>query len=125
MKYFILISSVFISVLSYGQVEFRTVSGCSIDDYVVADTISSIAFSGGSYTPKCLKILIGSEVTVSASKRHPLFSQGVNPLNPITATETTKSFEFNDPGFFGYFCDKHGDASGSGMAGSIWVVESL
>lgn len=114
-----------LSTLCYGQQEFQTISGCAMEDYVEADMMSSIAFSGRSYTPKCLKVLVGSEVTISASKNHPLLSQGKNPLNPIFETESTQAFMFNDTGFFGYFCDRHGNAQGEGMAGSIWVVEAF
>lgn len=107
-----------------GAQDFQVVSNCAESDYVMADVESSIQFQGMGYTPKCLKVAVGSTVTIAASGHHPLAPQP-QAGNPIGETEQTQAFTFNQAGFFGYFCDRHGDANGNGMAGTIWVVESL
>ena len=99
------------------------ISQCHDEDFVLGDSTSSIAIQGRSYTPRCLKILAGSSVTIVASKRHPLSPQTGNLKNPIHPTETTESFVFHQPGHFGYFCTDHGSPDGRGMAGEILVVE--
>ena len=112
------------SGLATAQTLPAEVSGCSEADYVVADLESSVAVQGFSYTPRCLKVVVGSQVTIAASGHHPLAPQAQGN-NPIMETENTQTYEFNEPGVFGYFCTRHGDEDGTGMAGSIWVVEGL
>jgi plastocyanin len=96
---------------------------CMDADFVDADTQSSIAFQGRSYTPRCLRVLAGSEVTIAASRRHPLAPQIGNDKNPIRFTESTETYVFDEPGRYGYFCTDHGTQDGRGMAGEIIVVE--
>ncbi|MCB0378579.1 MAG: hypothetical protein KDD33_08815 [Bdellovibrionales bacterium] len=113
-----------IGVLLCAQVgqAFEVIAGCQEQDYVEGDLSASVATMGRSYTPKCLKVVVGSEVSISASQHHPLA-----PLpgdgNPIPSTEQTASVLFENPGVFGYFCTRHGDTDGTGMAGAIWVIE--
>jgi plastocyanin len=102
----------------------QTVSGCQEQDYVLADQVASIAINGRGYTPRCLKVRVGTQVTISASSHHPLAPQA-QALNPIPDSESTVTVEFLEPGTFGYFCVAHGNDQGEGMAGSILVVEEL
>jgi plastocyanin len=106
-------------------------AGCAEQDYVtLAGPSVTIEVQGSGYSPACLKIKKGTEVTIPASKKHPL--QGARDFggvaNPITSNEgehlRDQVVSLNDVGFYGYYCTKHGDAeSGDGMAGMIWVVE--
>ncbi len=119
---------VFIILLISHQVKaqngFNLVSGCQPDDYVLADIQGAVGIQGHSYTPKCLKVLKGSTITITANKKHPLAPQN-KMNNPIQQTESTKSYTFDQTGVYGYFCIDHGDSNGNGMAGTIWVVESF
>lgn len=101
------------------------ISGCQAEDYVILDVETPmIETSGFSYTPKCLKILVGTQVMLSASRHHPLAPQA-QENNPITASQSPVTITFEQPGVFGYFCERHGNATGQGMAGAIQVVNSF
>jgi plastocyanin len=110
-----------------GASSFASVQPCASEsDYTAGTTIS---FSTGFvYTPKCLKVTAGTSVTFEgAFGSHPLSpsqSRGNTTDNPIevTNTGTSKSFTFDKPGVYAYFCEFHGSGDdGSGMAGAIWV----
>lgn len=121
-KMILVIMGLFLSQLTLAQQSFQVISHCQEADYMLADLVSSVSIQGMSYTPKCIQVKVGSRVTITASKRHPLAPQAQSG-NPIKATERTQEYTFSEAGFFGYYCDKHGDASGEGMAGAVWVVE--
>lgn len=106
----------------------EVVSGCQEADYVLVDkTKATVGISDG-YTPRCLKVKVGTAVSIEASRRHPLMAQrdiaGVaNPFAADGESESTLTHTLSKPGYYGYFCTNHGDESGSGMAGSIQVVQ--
>lgn len=98
--------------------------GCEDQDYMVGDSEASIAINGRGYTPRCLIVVVGSQVTIAASSRHPLAPQTTSN-NPIPAATEPVTVQFTEPGEYGFFCTDHGDGHGEGMAGSIRAVESL
>ncbi|MEZ4295034.1 MAG: plastocyanin/azurin family copper-binding protein [Polyangiaceae bacterium] len=93
-----------------------------------ADATTTVASSGLSYSPKCIKIKAGSSVKFSSSfASHPLvggeFVNGAkqpdaNSPIPSTNMGTEITVTFPDAGDFGYYCDFH---AGSGMVGAVFV----
>jgi len=110
-------------------IPFVEVAGCKESDYVDGTLDASVGTTGASYTPRCLRLKIGSNLNIAASNSHPL--QGMSAINGVenpffkmgNSHNTPQSRTLNTVGFFGYFCTRHGDASGNGMAGAIQVVE--
>jgi len=114
------------------QIPFMAVNPCNSEDaYTTAG--DTIAYGGPNltFTPKCLKVAAGSQVTfVPATSSdsfsgHPLMHslRGTLP-SPITETTTgaMKTFTLATPGFYAYYCEFHGSADdGNFMAGVIWV----
>jgi plastocyanin len=100
-------------------------AGCAdYTDATATDAARTITFSGGSYTPKCLKLRQGQAVTFSGTfSSHPL-EQSCGPVGAIAAVNAgkTATYTLGAAGDYGYFCNFHGDATGSGMSGSIRVV---
>ena len=72
------------------------------------------------YSPRCLRVRAGQQVTFSGDLTdHPL-QQACGPVaNAITGSAATT---FTVPGVYGYWCTDHGSSGGSGMAGAIEVV---
>ena len=104
-------------------------SGCTtFTDLTAPAANRTINFPGSNdrYSPPCIRIRFGQSVTFQGGDfgSHPL-RQGCGPISgSVTASSgqtTTRTFNFA-LGTFGYFCDQHGSASGSGMAGAIEVV---
>jgi predicted lipoprotein with Yx(FWY)xxD motif len=106
-----------------------TIAGCRLGDFVENNSLNpSINISGMSYAPKCLRIKKGIQLTLPANGVHPLSATVdvlgfKNPLAELGVINTNKTVTFNKAGIFGYFCVRHGDANGGGMAGAIEVVE--
>jgi plastocyanin len=107
---------------------FVTVAGCAPSDYIaVSGAEVRIAIAGRGYSPRCMKIAAGTVVTIEATSRHPL--QAMRDIsgasNPFLGTSgdwnSNQSRTMTHSGIYGYFCTDHGEASGRGMAGSIWV----
>src|SRR4051812_17913526 len=104
--------------------DFTTVSGCKETDYVEIDApeVTVTTTPNREYSPKCLRVKAGTKVTIQSSGMHPLAAQadisGIK--NPFSEGGVTQSL--SEVGFYGYFCENHGDADGTGMAGSIQVV---
>ena len=128
-----IITSAIIGILftgsAFAQDALQHLSGCSDSDFVTVPTGSTIETRGSAYSPKCLKIAVGSKVSIAGSNIHPL--QGIEgasdgPVNPIFddlgAHISKTEFTFDSIGEFGFYCVAHGTASGTGMAGSILVV---
>lgn len=107
-----------------------TVNGCTAADAddQTAMTDVTITFAGVAYTPKCLKVAKGTNVTFSGDfVSHPLvggdFESGVktpDPASPIKETSTGMSavFTLTDAGTYPYYCNFH---AGLGMTGAIFV----
>lgn len=99
----------------------------SVTDYQTG--VSTIAFGGvlgHVYSPNCIKIPPGATLTWQGDfETHPLTpsTRGTQP-NPITATTggtTPASFTFPNVGLYPFYCAVHGDNSGGGMSGVVWV----
>lgn len=91
------------------------------------ETEVTVSFGGGSsYSPKCLKVAAGTAVTLPGSGFHPLQGQAdvngvANPFRADAESEANVTHTLTTPGFYGYYCTAHGQPSGTGMAGAIWV----
>jgi plastocyanin len=82
-------------------------------------------FATAHYHPKCLTIKVGQSVTFSGSfAAHPL-REACGPAASLTSTSggSSATFTFDVAGDYGYYCPVHGTSSGTGMAGSIRVVQ--
>lgn len=101
-------------------------AACEESEFVRStDSQVTISITGRGYSPRCLKVSPGTQVTIQASARHPL--QGIEgaPANPFvrgSAGSEPDTQTLNAPGAYGYFCTAHGDNRGNGMAGIV-VVE--
>lgn len=107
---------------------FGPIAGCTEARFVEGGANTMIATSGASYTPKCLRIRAGSQVSIESSGRHPLAAMPdidgfENPLANMGEVFQTITVQFSEPGIYGYFCTRHGDKEGQGMAGIIEVTE--
>jgi plastocyanin len=105
-----------------------TIAGCDAQNFVEGAEAVQVVTKGSSYYPRCLKVKVGSTVSIQATRRHPLEAMADiggagNPFGDSRSFEVTQTRLMEQPGVFGYFCTDHGDASGEGMAGIIWVVE--
>lgn len=103
------------------------IAACGPADFVTRDEAQvSVNIDGRGYSPACLKVKAGTVITIDASRGHPL--QGVQkagePANPFLRGSEAVSPEthpLNEPGRYDYFCTRHGDSNGRGMAGTILV----
>lgn len=108
-------------------------NGCNTADFIdrtATAAIRTVAFGGTTgfaYSPKCITVAAGQQVTFSGMfASHPL-RPGVgatttagSPNNPImaTSTGTTVNFTFPTAGMYPYNCQLH---DGSGMNGVVKV----
>jgi plastocyanin len=115
-----------------------TFAGCASADYAANDftaspsTAAEIQFPVGGlqYSPKCIRVKAGQAVKWTAAggatfADHPLRHAPTNPDGskiPDQSTGTTFTETFTVTGFYGYYCNVHGDPSGAGMSGAIEVV---
>lgn len=103
-------------------------AGCTeLEDRTADDASRTIAFGdtlGNTYAPKCLKIKAGQTVTFDGDFTvHPLaHACGPAETIPNVTTGTSEAVTFETSGNYGYFCTRHGNPAGGGMAGRI-VVE--
>ena len=104
-------------------------AGCTTFVDLTADAVDrTIHFPLGSedYGPQCARVRFGQTVTFSGQDfmAHPL-AQACGPVNNQLLANQGNSFSvtFNRGlGVYGYYCTRHGNASGSGMSGAIEVV---
>lgn len=101
-------------------------AACGANDFVSrSEPRVAVNIDGRGYTPACLKVRAGTAVTIDASRGHPLQGvQGDGPVNPFRRGDEATSPEthqLNEPGRYDYFCTRHGDENGRGMAGTILV----
>lgn len=132
---------------SSGTPGFMSIAPCQNEsDYVTGSTTIDFGTINGAYaySPKCLKITIprgmlgtagapGTNVTFSGDfGTHPLEpsalrgSQTGNPITPTSSVPdggTSKTFRFETPGYFAYFCQVHNPSdNGAAMSGVIWAT---
>jgi len=100
---------------------------CQEADFVrSSENQVTITIQGRGYSPPCLIVKAGTQVTIQASPGHPLqgVQNGQGPANPFfRATEATapETHLLDATGQYGYFCTRHGDHHGNDMAGQIRV----
>ena len=108
-----------------------TYNGCTtFMDQSAAAASRTVMFGGGAglaYTPKCMRINAGQQVTFQGSfASHPLrpgvglMATAGSPNNPIVATGsgTTMTFTFPTAGDYPYNCQRH---DSTGMSGVVRV----
>lgn len=119
---------------------FTAIAPCRMES-AYKTTPTTIEASGLQFSPKCLRITKGTEVTFKVTdpggfKTHPLYrstKRGMSADSPIPEktedeAKTELKVKFDKTGFFGYHCHQH-DSTDSGMSGDftmnglIWVVE--
>jgi plastocyanin len=102
-----------------------TFSGCTTIDDHTGETAVTIAFAGFSYAPHCIRVDVGTVVTIPGSLTHPLFgatcSPDATPLSTVEPSTTGGDFTFTAAGAYGYYCGVHGSDLGTGMSGLIIV----
>jgi len=104
------------------------VANCLASDYVTTmEQNPVINISRFSYTPRCLKVVRGTVVTIRAAEFHPVQAMppvagAANPFfDPNGGSTVDVTRTMNTPGIYGYFCTNHGDETGQGMSGAIFV----
>ncbi len=123
--YFVLIAALFLPVIASAQIT-TDVAGCTAAQFVQGAATNHITTAGMTFTPKCLRVKLGSSVTIDGSSHHPLASMSDiggarNPFATGSSFNTPQTRVMNTAGAFGYFCNVHGNPDGSGMAGVIIV----
>jgi plastocyanin len=99
--------------------DFMAIVPC-LDPTAYADSPPSVSTPGNAYSPACLRVAVGSTVTIEASVAHPLEPRGGGtPGNPIPAQIDSARVMFGTPGFYPFLCPEHVD---QGMLGVIWVT---
>ena len=107
--------------------DFVEVSQCQLADYVQGGATNTIKIVGHTFSPKCLRISVGSQVTIQAGGIHPLQGQpeingAANPLiNTNGGATSPVTITLQNVGQIGYYCENHGSPDGQGMAGAILV----
>lgn len=101
-------------------------AGCTTEKFISVAGDAIIKTIGNSYTPKCLRIKSGSNVTIQASSHHPLtafadVNDVQNPFGDQSTFTTSQTRVMSQVGIYGYYCEAHGDSEGDGMAGIIIV----
>lgn len=101
-----------------GAAAFMAITPClTRESYVTGPT--SVAASGTSYSPPCLRVPPGTSVVIEASPVHSLNPRPPGSAGtPIPSQLATTTVVFPNPGFYPYQCPEHADQS---MFGVIWV----
>jgi plastocyanin len=107
------------------------INGCELGTATdfTAQSAVNVTFGGTAYTPKCIRVSQGTQVTFSGTfGSHPLMGGyvqgGVNPAAsgpfvPVTNTGSMKTVTMTQTGTFPYYCTVHALA---GMTGAVFVV---
>lgn len=103
----------------------ETFAGCAAPVDRTGMAAVTITTVGDGYSPPCIRVSAGTQVTIAASDRHPLRAAPCSPEDfigaPPSGTTTTATYTPAGTGVYGYFCPVHGTANGAGMAGAIIV----
>ncbi len=105
-------------------------AGCKESSFVdVPGPTAQITTPGGWYEPKCLRVKVGTAVTVAARKYHPLqagpkIGEVDNPFHSVAGPAfTPQTRTLDKPGYYAIYCTNHGTyQTGTGMAALIWVT---
>jgi plastocyanin len=117
-------------MVTYGSVVY----GCDMASAVdwTGQASVSITYSYGAdmgYSPRCVKISAGTQVTFTAPPVHPIkggdvadypTTTSVPPMNIPDFTSATLTF--SNPGTYPYYCSVHGPGTFLGDRGAIFVV---
>jgi plastocyanin len=111
------------------------VNGCTPANAMdlTGSNMVTVAFGGANgltYNPKCIKVKIGTTLTLNGNfGSHPTIGGTVvgmtvtpassGPFVPVTNSGTTKNFAMNALGTFPYYCQPHATV---GMTGAVFVV---
>lgn len=107
------------------------INGCLLETAqdMTGQSAINISFSSFFYSPKCIRVSTGTNVTFQGSfGTHPLLggyvSGGLNPASsgpfvPVTNSGTSKTVAMSTAGTFPYYCTAH---ALSGMTGVVFVV---
>lgn len=101
-------------------------SGCTSFVDLTADPSPTIRFpvGGDRYAPACVRLRLGQVVHFEGGfSSHPM-QQTCGPVRDEVRASSGQRLDvaLSGLGVYGYFCQRHGSASGSGMAGAIEVV---
>ena len=104
---------------------FVEVSQCKEADYVQGGATNLVKIVGFSFSPRCLRVPVGSQVTIQAAGIHPV--QGMDEINGVAnplinsggGVTTPVTVTIKTAGQFGFYCENHGKPDGTGMAGAI------
>jgi plastocyanin len=96
---------------------------------LTAQAQATVSFACCDYSPGCIKVKVGTQVTWSgAFDEHPMSPFATlgtlpNPI-PTTSTGASVSVTFTAAGAYGFVCTAHGAelAVGGGMCGAVFVV---
>jgi len=100
---------------------FMAIAPCTNASDYVAGMTAITTLAALRYSPQCLKVTAGTQVSIQASSTHPLSGLATGSAsNPIpTGSKTTDQMvTFARVGFYPFQCDIH---SGFGMKGVVWV----
>ncbi|MEW5854023.1 MAG: hypothetical protein AB2A00_34935 [Myxococcota bacterium] len=103
----------------------RVVAGCGGEAYASRAGDVVVERTGMDLLPRCLKVRVGSTVTVPSSEVHPTMGtqEGGNPFyTPGAPPFEPWSGVFSLEGVYTVYCGAHGDFDGAGEAMAIWVV---
>jgi plastocyanin len=122
------------SALCYEGVCVANVNGCTptnaTDLTGVSSTIVTFANGNLTYAPKCIKVKVGTTVTLNGNfAAHPTIGGTVvgmtvtpatsGPFVPVTNSGNTKNFVMNAVGTFPYYCQPHATLN---MTAAVFVV---
>jgi plastocyanin len=102
-------------------------AGCTaFTDLSAPSATRTVTFgSNHVYVPRCIRVRFGQQVTFAGSfGTHPM-QQACGPATALLQNQSGTTFTVTMDqalGVFGYYCNVHGTATGSGMAGAIEVV---
>lgn len=100
-------------------------AGCTKFTDLTGMASTTVAFgSGFNYTPECLRVDVGTTVTLPGASIHPLGQGcGAQDVGIAAAGATTdQTVTFDTVGTYGFFCMFHGAPDGTGMAMAVEVV---
>ncbi|HRG16596.1 MAG TPA: hypothetical protein PLB00_11400 [Pseudomonadota bacterium] len=130
----ILLMSICLGLSCAGAVRAQTVNGCSRASAtnLSGQSTLTITFANGNFTysPKCVKVDLGTQVTFSGTfVNHPLLGGTVTggvatpassgPFVPETNSGNSKAFTMTSDGDFPYYCTFHG--AGLSMNGVVYA----
>lgn len=97
-----------------GTPGFEPIAPCLVESDYVSRAV--VRFTGGQYTPRCLRLASGGTVVFQGSfAEHPLaIREGGDSPTPIVPTSSGgwAEFEFPDHGLFPYQCGAHPEEIG-------------